>query len=150
MKYSKRLAFIIFILQVFQCASHKQFEKTSPTEFEDVYFQIWNSGIKEGGSGINFYIKTSGKTVAFDSVYFRRKGTKLLANPKNPLLYLGRFKSKNSNSITSKGTLNIPFKLKDDEAVVSYLKDQKVYYYKIENIVQRESINYPSASPIKQ
>jgi hypothetical protein len=144
MKYLKRLIFAIFILQVFQCVSHKPLENTPPTVFEDVYFQTWNAGIEEGGSGINIYIKTSGRTVAFDSVFFRGKGTKLQVNPKNASLYIGRFKFKSNNSNTSQRTSNmITFKLKDDEAVVSYLKNRQVFYYKIENITERESINYP-------
>jgi hypothetical protein len=150
MKYFKGLAFTIFILLVFQCASHKQFENTPPTLFEDVYFQAWNSGIKEGGSGINLYIKTRGNTVAFDSVYFRGKATKLSANPKNEFLHIGRFKFNNNNSHNAIGISTIPFKLKADEAVVSYLKNRQVYYYKIENIAERETINYPSAKPIRQ
>ena len=37
----------------------------------------------------------------------------------------------------------IPFELKDDECVVSYLEKNKIKYFKIEGIVKKESTRYP-------
>lgn len=130
------------MLCFFQCANTKQLRKEAPTEFEDAYFQKWNSGIKEGGSGINVFIKTKDTSVILDSVYFRGKRTKLQINANNSTLYVGQFRSKANDD--SNNALKIPFKLEDDECVISYFQDESVYYYKIMNIAERESINYPS------
>ena len=134
------LLLIIALLSFSQCASTYKLDKVAPTKFKDVYFQKWNAGIQEGGSGINVFIKTEDKSVTLDSVYFRGKGTRLIAYPNNLLLHIARFTALNSSSIP------FPFNLKEDECIVSYLKNRKVHYFKISNIREHTTLNYPSTS----
>lgn len=142
---------LILIFCLFQCSSTLKLEKKAPIEFSDVYCQSWNTGTKEGGSGVNIFIKIMDTSVVLDNVYFRGKATKLQINPSIPLLYVGRFTSKanrsNNNLINASKT---PFKLKDSECVISYLVGKKNHYFKISNITVRETINYPSHSLNKQ
>ena len=137
--YSKTLFILLLIIATLsfsQCASTYKLDKVAPTKFKDVYFQKWNAGIQEGGSGINVFIKTEDKSVTPDSVYFRGKGTRLIVYPNNLVLHIGRFTALNTSSI--------PFNLKEDECIVSYLKNKKVHYYKISNIREHTIVNYPS------
>ena len=45
--------YYIKFVSMWQCVKLK---KNTPTEFEDVYNQSWNSGSKEGCSGVNVFI----------------------------------------------------------------------------------------------
>jgi len=107
----------------YQCASTIQFEKEAPTEIEDVYFQKWNSGIKEGSSGINLLIKTNGNSIELDSVYFRYKATKLNVDSRNENTYIGRF------TYSDERTNMFP-KLSDNECVLSYKSGDGILYLK--------------------
>ena len=40
-----------------------------------------------------------------------------------------------------------PFKLENNEAVLSYEYNNKMHYYKIANIEEKEMIAYPSSNP---
>ena len=133
------IAVIILMLGFFQCANTYKLDKVAPTKFKDVYFQKWNAGIQEGGSGVNVFIKVEDESVALDSVYFRGKGTKLIVYPNNSILHIGKFTPQNNSTI--------PFKLKDDECVLSYSKGKKIHYFKISKIKEREILNYPSSPP---
>ena len=139
---------LILLSSLFQCTSIPKLQREVPSEFEDVYFQKWNSGIEEGGSGITIFIKTKANSVQLDSVYFREGIAKLQISQKDSLLYVGSFKSIAIDKPVER--LDIPFKLKDDECVVSYLLDKNTYYYKISSIVEHQTINYPRTSPSKQ
>lgn len=143
-----------------QCSSAQKLQTKAPTQFGDVYCQTWVAGIKGGGSGINIFIPVMDKTIQLDSVYFRGKATKLEVNSSETPLYIGRFKTgfnehkdiimssdsneEYGNKLPEKA-VKIPFDLKDDECVVSYIKDNKTLYYKISNVQQKEPLNYPSA-----
>ena len=147
-----------------QCSTAQKLQKNAPTQFGDVYCQKWTAGVKGGGSGLNLFIQTDSKTYehsVFDSVYFRGKYVKLEIKETNQgLMYIGRFKTEFNqpkdivissdsneeydNQLPQK-TEVIPFELKDNECVVSYIKDDKTLYYKISNVQQREPLSYPSA-----
>ena len=137
---------VLFIIATsISCTSVPKLQKEAPTEIESVYYQKWNAGTKESGSGINVFIDIKDPLVTLDSVYFRGQATKLQQNPNNSSLYVGRFKVQVNDSIdNSKKPSHWVFQLEDNECVISYFEEQKVLYYKITNIVMRQSINYPS------
>lgn len=139
---------VLFVIATsISCTSIPKLQKEAPTEFETVYYQKWNAGTKEGGSGINVYIDIKDSLVTLDSVYFRGQATKLQHNPNNSSLYVGRFKFQVNDSIdNSKKPSHWTFQLEDNECVISYFEKQKVLYFKISNIKEREVINYPSTS----
>ena len=143
-----------------QCSTAQKLQKNAPTQFEDIYCQKWTAGVKGGGSGLNLFISAKDKSIQLDSVYFRGKATKLEVKSGDLQLYIGRFKTEFNqpkdivissdsneeydNQLPQK-TEVIPFELKDNECVVSYIKDDKTLYYKISNVQQREPLSYPSA-----
>lgn len=166
MKILNRISFLVVMLVLTasfsQCSSAQKLQERAPTQFGDVYCQSWTAGVQGGGSGINIFIPTLDNTVVFDSVYFRGKATKLEVKPNNKQLYIGRFitdtnqpkdiilssdSSEEYENQMPKKQQTIPFDLKDDECIVSYIKDEQILYYKITNIEQKEPINYPSAPP---
>lgn len=160
------LAMFILMASFSQCSTAQKLQKELPVTLGDVYCQQWTAGIQGGGSGINLFIPVTSKSViVLDSVYFRGKASKLEVKP-NTQLYIGRFKTdfnqpkkdiilsidpkeEHSNQLPTKA-INIPFKLKDDECVVSYQKNNKTLYFKISNVTQKAPLNYPSAPPDRQ
>ena len=167
MKALKLISFLtlmfIFMASFSQCSSTYKLQKEAPATFGEVYCQDWAAGVQGGGGGLNLFIPIGDQTMTLDSVYFRGKAVKLELNP-NSKIYVGRFVSGNNaikdvvlssdpkeeygNQMPSVKT-TIPFKLKDDECVVSYLKNKTILYYKITNIKQKKALHYPSAPPNK-
>ena len=151
-----------------QCSSQRKLQAKAPLQLQEVYCQSWVAGVRGGGAGINIFIPTDSRTYdhkRLDSVYFRGKSAKLQIIEDKTIVYVGRFildANKNQDIIISsdrkeeygnkmpKGDAGIPFELKDDECVVSYKEGTKTKYFKIENIVEKASIPYPSAPPNKQ
>ncbi|MCB0461648.1 MAG: hypothetical protein R2816_01525 [Flavobacteriaceae bacterium] len=144
-----------------QCSSAQKLQKKAPITINQVYYQKWIAGVEGGGSGVNIFIETSSNTIKLDSVYFQGKGAKLVLKPSNDTLYIGRFISdfnKKEDMVFSSDPnkeygnkppqlpVKIPFELNDDECVISYSENDKTKYFKLKNIKERESINYPMMS----
>jgi hypothetical protein len=171
MKFLKITSFSLVMLTIMasfsQCSGTQKLQKKVPIAFSEVYFQRWTAGVKGGGSGINLYIELASelpKNIQLDSVYFRGKSAKFETKPQNQLLYIGRFKTEfnqpkdlimSSDSLNEYGnemsvnTKRMPFNLKENEGVISYKEGKNTKYYKVENIVEKRALNYPSAAPDK-
>lgn len=148
------LLFMLFIIVSFsQCASTPKLQHNLPLEIDEVYYQTWAAGAKEGGTGINVFIpiKSNSNDIVLDSIYFRGKSTKI--EFANTALAVGRFKIKANQKqdiIMSNQPYaeyankvpeipeKIPVELKEDECVVSYLEKNKIKYFKIEGIVKKK------------
>lgn len=162
------IIFSIVLTGFTNCSSAQKLEKNTPFKIGEVYFQSWVAGIKGGGAGTNIFIPIENnliKTTQLDSVYFRGKVSKLEFKPTNPSLYIGRFLS-SSNQFKElimsdepnaeygnklpEPVKSIPFELKPNECVISYVSDGKELFYKIENITEKRAVQYPSAPPQKQ
>ncbi len=166
-KHILYLFIMLFLLASFsQCSTSQNLQKKAPLNFGEVYSQRWVAGIQGGGSGTNLFIPiTSQSEIKLDSVYFRGQVTKLEVS-KDAMLYVGRFKTdfnqpkqdlilssdqtEEFNNQLPKKPIKIPFELSDDECVISYRDNNKVMYYKISNIVEKEPLNYPSTPPNRQ
>ncbi|WP_299115520.1 hypothetical protein [uncultured Winogradskyella sp.] len=130
-------------------------EKEAPTIFGEVYCQSWVAGVKGGGSGTNIFIETLKDDIVLDSVYFRGKTSKLTTKPTNKQLFIGRFLStSNTEKFNFKENTddkaidgNSPFELENNECVVSYIKDGKTRYYKLSNIIERQTDALPMSTP---
>ena len=168
MKEAKTILFSFFILLIMagfsQCSSTKNLQEKAPVDIDQVYFQKWIAGVEGGGSGLNIFIPVKETIPKLDSVYFRGKVIKLEID-ESGLLYIGRFltglNQKNdmimSNDPNAEygnkapGKLQkFPFTLKETECIISYQKDGKTKYFKIEEIVEKEMIAYPGPPPNKQ
>ena len=162
------LLMLIIMTGFSQCSSAQKLQKEAPVKFGTAYYQHWVAGVQGGGSGINLFIETEGtlkENIQLDSVYFRGMVAKFQVKPNNPSLFIGRFslkanqkrdiimsskpKAEYSNELPKLKT-EIPFDLKDNECVVSYKEGDKMKYFKIENVVEKQPQYYPSAPPKKQ
>jgi len=169
MKLITNVFLMVIVMTSFsQCSSAQKLQKEAPVKLGTAYYQYWVAGIQGGGSGINLFIPTENpslKNIHLDSVYFRGKVSKLEFKPNNPSLFIGRFTSlgnQRKDIIMSnkpnaeygnelpKLKEKIPFDLKENECVVSYIEDDKIKYFQIENIVEKQPELYPSAPPKKQ
>ncbi len=169
MNSMKQISIYVLIAIFFiNCSTAQKLQSTAPVSLGDVYSQKWVAGVKGGGSGINLFIPISKKipqNIQLDSVYFRGKAAKLEAIEGKTILYVARFENtfnQKNDIVMSNDTkeeygnespslqVNIPFDLKDSEAVVSYKEANKTKYFKIGNITDKLPEHYPSAPQNKQ
>ena len=152
---------LLFVMLGFsQCSSTKKLQAEAPLTIGKVYYQVWIAGIEGGGSGLNIFIPAKNTSIVLDSVYFRGKAAKLETKPIDKSLYIGRFISQSNKrqdiimSSDAKAEYGnkppiiykqIPFELKDDECVISYIEGNKAKYFKIVNVVEKASKHYPMA-----
>ena len=145
------------LTSLLQCSSSKKLQNNVPFKIGKVYYQDWFSGVKGGGSGTNLFIpilSNSGNVVP-DSVYFRGKGVKL--EFKDDSIFIGRFikeTTQKSDIIMSnepfaeygnqvpKIRKKMPFELSEEECIISYYIKNKTVYFKIDNVIKKESVQY--------
>lgn len=144
------LAFLVFTLFL-QCSSTQKLQENVSFKVEQPYFQKWVAGVKNGGSGINIFIPvTNLKTnITLDSLYFRGHKVLLETKPNNPNLFIGRIltEANQNEDFSPKAEAEIPFDLKENEAVIIYTENDKKKYYKIENIKEKQAEYLPSTPP---
>ena len=139
------------------CSSTRKLQKENSFIIGQVYYQNWVSGIKGGGSGMNLFIPmlTNPKNIVLDSVYFRGKQAKLQLN--NDTIFIGRFKNSTnlkpdiimSNTPYAEYGNQVPeihkkkpFEQSADECIVSYSIKNKTLYFKITDVIKKESVQY--------
>ena len=152
------LMLVVIMASLSHCSSAQKLQKDAPTTFGETYYKHWVSGVAEGPSGLNIFIELRDESIQLDSVYFRGKVAKFEVKPANKLLFIGRFINEstekrdmimNSNTAQEYGNTapkietNNPFDLGQNECVVSYKNNGKTRYYKLTNIVKKESIHIP-------
>ncbi len=136
-----RLGLLVFLFTA--CASNKyKLEKDTPFKVKEAYFEKWTAGVKGGGSGLNIYFvleKDDTEAFQINGIYLRESYSKLKLG--QPNTYQGFVKTDdNSDSIPVDGDLNnnnrnkqieIPFELKETEAVVVFTENGDKKYFKI-------------------
>lgn len=151
MKFYKYLIITILSSLFFmQCSSSQKLEEKPSFKTESAYFQSWVAGVRDGGSGINVFIPITSelKNLKLDSLYFREQKVALTTKPYKPNLYIGRiFTIGNQKKNYKLKTIKMPFDLKENDAVVSYQENDKTKYFKIENILEKETEFYPITPP---
>ncbi|PVW15104.1 hypothetical protein DDV96_06765 [Marixanthomonas spongiae] len=132
--------------------------QNAPFSIDDVFYQDWVAGVKEGGSGTNVHItfKNMEEDVVIDSIFFRNKSEKAKNSPQAKKHYIGYFKNKTNRDIVMdsdprKEAQNtppepFPFNLADNEAVVSYEQNGSTEYFKITDIRKKEMLAYPQSN----
>ena len=131
--------------------------QNTPFTVKSSYCQKWVSGIKEGGSGLDIYaiINDISEGVTLKEFYFRGKSVDVKTS--KDLIFKGYYKNDTNKGAIMDNNLLIeaantppkisPFKLENNEAVLSYDYNNKVYYHKILNIEEKQIITYPSMAP---
>jgi len=152
------LVLTVIMTSFSQCSSTQKLQKTPPVAFGETYFEQWVSGVAQGPSGINVFIELKDESIQLDSVYFRGRVAKFEVKPSNKLLFIGRFKNESKEktdrimssdaneeygNIVPEISTKIPFELTQNECVISYKSDGKTKYYKVTNLVKKQSRDIP-------
>lgn len=148
MKGLKFISIITIIIGFAMCKSLK-LEENPPFKIISATYKNWVGG-QQGVRGTNVTIKfSSTKTIQFDSIYFDKKVAKLQTKNSNDNLLMGYFNTSTRRDLildanptkelknTVPAIKKFPFKLNENEAVISYKINGKIKYYKIKSL-QRE------------
>ena len=160
MKVIKLVSITIIIVNLSLCR-RINIEKEPPFQLEKSAYNNWVGG-QPGVKGIQLVIALrENSTIAFDSVFFQKRATKIEINiVDEKMLLIGHFNT--SNRLNSDLVLDInitkeiknsvpeikkfPFELKDNEAIISYKLDGKTNYFKIKNIEKSTPVFFPRAA----
>lgn len=167
-RYSNLFLLALIVVSLSHCSSAQKLQKEAPIQVKQAYYQSWVAGIQGGGSGINLFIEFEAhpKTkIQFDSIYFKGRASKIEIKPDNVNLLIGRFSSSSNQkqdivmSNEAYGEYGnkppvkknaIPFELMDGQCVISYKEKNKIKYFKVDGIKQKQTLYYPSAPQKKQ
>ena len=151
------LVFGFFTLTLSCCGAskdkgEKEFQTKPPFKIIEATYQSWVGG-QPGVRGIRIEISIDNSLIELDTVYFRNKKAKLkkeISSFKN--LYVGTFilekkkefrldmdPKKEYGNEAPDVTINIPFQLKNNEAVVSYFHKNKRNFHKVENLIETKT-----------
>lgn len=134
---------------LFFIASNKIEVHTSPPfEISSGYSESWTAGIRNGGSGIDYYFKTiirSGETIHFDSLWTANNGMALTAVKGN--VYDPKAVFSKNDTIILRATLIIkgkvlpvkPPKAYAGAALISYSIHSKKQYYTVRQMEQKKA-----------
>ena len=148
----KLIGILLLALSFGQCASMKM-ENNHPFKIESATTE----SLPETNA-LNLAIEfTASKTIDFKKVYFQNRiadavveqksnkkhivaqyKTSLLEGKKDIILHADP--KEEFGNTPNNPTEKFPFKLKENEAMVSYTIGDKIHYVKVENIVKKESI----------
>lgn len=129
---------------LFSCASKNNIQAQFPEKIAATYFQHWIGGQELTGRGIYFYIqfeKSLDANIQLEKVYFR--GNEAVLNKENQTLFKANFNANNQIENALK-TNKYNFQLNENQALLTYKMHNKTFYYKLENLKEKELIAYPS------
>lgn len=130
-----------------------------PFKISEAYYQDWVAGVKEGGSGTNVHITFSemDPDVVIQNIYFRNHILEAKGNVNEPNKYVGYLRNDKQRDIVMDNdpikeaqntpTIDFPFQLSNNHAVVEYWFSGRKDYFKISNLSKKDLIPYPQANP---
>jgi len=153
-KLATILLAVIIVLAFSFCSATKDIStENHPFKVTKATFNTWVGG-QPGVRGVKVDIIIDNNEIQLDSLYFREMKSKLKKDSNaNPPVFVGVFTYKNlkkdyilhenpekefGNTPINK-SLNFPFSLKKNEAIISYLHKGKIHYYKIEELEEIKS-----------
>lgn len=161
-KFTILFTSLVLLSVLSSCTSNsKVFEENPPFTVKNATFQNWFAGAQEFGRGISIFleIENVAQYVQIDSIYFRGMAASLQRDPIHPLKYKGNLKATAKQDVVMHENpvkeMNNPvpdikkdflFNLGPMEAVISYRKNNKRYYYKVTHLNEIEPLNYPSTN----
>jgi len=130
--------------------------QNTPFTIEDIYSQNWVAGVKGGGSGTSIYItiKNIEPGTIINEIYFRNKIVKVEKSTQN--VFIGYFNTKNNRDVIMDSNAvkeaensppkRFPFKLAENEAVLSYIFKGKEYFCKVSKIAKKKIQAFPQSN----
>jgi hypothetical protein len=146
MKKTTSLFILIIILNLFSCnASKEPFYASPPQEINSITFENWTAGRMESGSGTDFVIdfeKPLGNNIRLEKIYYKNLETELVQVNETKFRanfhYNKIYQQHQTSAIATK-----EFHLKDNEAVIEYIKESKKYWYKCSQIKEITPVLFP-------
>lgn len=138
------MIFSTMIFFLFSCATKQNVQAQFTEKIAATYFQQWIGGQELTGKGIYFYIqleKPLSSNIHLEKVYFR--GNEAVLNKENETNYKASFFQKNKKNKTLKAE-NSLYKLSENQALLTYKIDNKTFYFKLQDLQEKELIAYPS------
>lgn len=140
------------------CAGKKTsapYAKVPPFQIKDVSSQPYTSGIKDGRTGENVTIIFSDidPSVQFEHLYYKGDQYRLEKSVQDENTFVSR--ATRNDMVMDKNPVKeaqntppfYPKNIQDGEAVISYLYQGVLQYYKISDVSVKERINYPTSQP---
>jgi uncharacterized protein YxeA len=149
----KKIVVIIIVLSFFQCKTSK-FDKKTPFTVVKSHYYEWYGGQKgQKGIKIELIIDNLQDQIEFDFIYFQHYKIVLKKDKTNKILNANIDKSErdfNMNSDSNKEfgnnapqvSIDLPFKLNKNQAVISYIKNGKNHFYKL-TLTKKSKVYYP-------
>jgi hypothetical protein len=146
MKKTTSLFFLIILLNLFSCNATKEpFYASAPQEIKLITFENWTAGRMESGSGTVFIIeleKPLGETIRLEKIYYKNLETELVQVNETKFRanfhYNKIYQQHQTSAIATK-----EFHLKENEAVIEYLKNNKKYWHKCTQIKEITPLLFP-------
>ncbi|CAM1354456.1 hypothetical protein [Tenacibaculum ascidiaceicola] len=152
----KLIGILILALSFTKCASVKM-ENNHPFKIESASYSHVTGGVKGSYNSTNLIINfTAEKPVNFQKVYFQNKITEAVVEQHNDKQYIAaRYKTSSNDrkdiilhadpkkefgNTPNTPTEEFPFELKENEAMISYIKGEETCYVKVENIVKKDKV----------
>lgn len=156
-KYIQLLSVFTIILSFAQCKTQNTGNEPPFKITEKTYFN-WVGG-KKGTQGFTVQIKGTFDTtiLSFSKIYFQNNELTVVPEIyENTFTLIGSKTYLSDKGLTMSGNpvdeygnqppdlkKKIPFDLQKNEAVIEYSLSGKVFYYKVKNIKQLETVYYP-------
>jgi len=172
MKFLKSVFSLVLLLFIFsnttQCRSAKKegeskkmmIEKVAKIHTKQAYFEKWAALKENGGSGINIYFPglINKNNYTLKQVYFRGMIGEIhsgkasyFANLKQQsyeLIMTNKENGEYGNTLPN-NPKDFPFKLADNECIISYLDNDIMKYVKIDKITEKKVERIPNAPRIR-
>lgn len=158
----KKYVFLLILGGFTHVVLSQKLATVPPQQIKEAYYQKWTGGSVEIETRFSIrFKKPLSANIQLQKVYFHNHEASFQLKPNN--IYVAYFYSKSnkqdyimdSDSVKEYG--NKPplktkpkFALKPNEAVVSYLKNGKIYYFKIINAKELPMIVYPTMNKQKK
>ncbi|MFC4722923.1 hypothetical protein ACFO5O_11360 [Geojedonia litorea] len=155
------MSMFVFLSSFSQCTDERSLQDDAPVTFGDVYYQYRAQAVRDLETSFTLVIPLKNdlpSSITLDSVYFKGKSAKLQTTVNKDNFYFAKFITKPAYSediiLSSdlaeehqnkppKPPIRIPFELKSNECIISYIQDGKTRYYKIKGIVQKRQNGVP-------
>ncbi len=160
-KVNPFLYLVLISLIVTGCKTPQQttyFEENPPFSINNATYQKWVAGTQEGGKGTNVTLEFEyiDSGVMLKDVFFDSQVTALSPLPNQQNTYMGYFTQNSNRNFVMDGDVvkevvnTLPkknnFDLEKNQAVISYLKEGKLHYVKLDELIELPLLAYPSTN----
>ncbi|SDS39415.1 hypothetical protein [Gramella sp. MAR_2010_147] len=147
MKNALHLMAGIFVLTLFaSCGSNKDLQERAPAQFNDVYYTYNSDGLQ-----LNIPVAAiQDERINMEAVYFHGMKSKLNKSKEKSNLYVANFHMGTEDMVMHEDPKKeygnkppqmpeeSPFSIEDDEAILVFTQNDKVKYFKLTGIVEKE------------